>query len=73
MVSKLTAILRSFAGWLERKFPDRDQQSRILGQIAAAMQAHEDKLKQFEQEINKFNVALGFGGKISQLPSAFQR
>lgn len=74
--------LRSFLAWLDTRFPERvvitNAEFLKLKESVAKLEkltANEDRILKLESEINKFNVAMGFGG--SALPKGtvvpFQR
>ncbi len=79
----MTAIkhfLGSVYMWLEKKFPDKVVVSTAdyltLKARVDVMEKliSEERLKTIENEINKFNISLGFGGTIDRgIRQPFQR
>lgn len=71
--------IRNFLAWLDQRFPEKvviTQASflELKGQIEDLRKQELDRrLKMAEAEINKFNVNMGFGGKIDAAMKVFQR
>jgi hypothetical protein len=80
MGSKMRSLLRNFLKYLDSRFPERVvvTQTEYIA-LKAKVDALESiitmqRLQKMEQEINKFNVAMGFGGSIPKMgASQFQR
>lgn len=71
-------VLRSFIGWLDRRFPERvvitqaEFEKLKQDMIKLSMlTSNEERLKKIETEINKFNIHMGFGGSV--LPKGMER
>jgi hypothetical protein len=68
-------LLKQFVAWLDRKFPDKvvvtEAEYRALKTKLDAIEAilgrySEARIKKIEDEINKFNVSLGFGALMAK-------
>ncbi len=74
-------MLRYFLAWMDRRFPERVvvTQTEFVA-LKAKIDAlpnpaiSEDRLRKIEQEINKFNVSMGFAGTLPKgIAAQFQR
>ncbi len=80
----MRSALKQFLAWLDERFPEKvvvTQASfvQLKAQLAAIEETLkakvdlEERVKKAEFEINKFNVHMGFGGKIDASMKVFQR
>jgi len=66
----MRSILRGFLAWLDARFPEKVvvTQAEFLKMKAdvenMSKAINEKRLEKIEQEINKFNVAMGFGKAV---------
>lgn len=66
----MRSMLRSFLAWLDARFPEKVviTQAEFLKMKADIEKfsglLNEKRLEKIEAEINKFNVAMGFGGAV---------
>lgn len=66
----MRSMLRSFLAWMDKRFPEKvvitqTEFLKMKETIDAVSKAiNEKRLEKIEAEINKFNVAMGFGGAV---------
>ena len=71
--------LRSILNWMDKRWPEKVviTQAEFLtlkAQIDVLSKSlAEDRIKKIEQEINKFNVSMGFAGNMKGVVPQFQR
>jgi hypothetical protein len=74
-------LLRGLLAWMERKFPDRvvvtqleyNALSNSLEIISGTLSDLTGRVVKLEFEVNKFNVAMGFGTRGSSLVGSLER
>ncbi len=80
----MRSMFRNILAWLDRHFPEKvvitqasflvlkEQIARIEETLKQKTDL-EDRMRKAEFEINKFNVHMGFGGKVDASMKVFQR
>jgi len=79
----MRTLLRNFIAWMDKRFPEKVviTQAEFLALRAQidvlSKSVSEERIKKIEQEINKFNVSMGFAGTTTRgaqsMTQQFQR